>query len=118
MSPVATKEFYGAKNKRVIHIDRRIDTVERSIPMYYVYLLQSQKDQGWYIGFTNDLRRRLQEHNRGDTESIRSRRPFALIYYEAYLNQKDAIGRERFLKSGSGHRFLKKQLVHFIGESV
>jgi putative endonuclease len=82
--------------------------------MYYVYLLQSQKDQGWYIGFTSDLQRRIQEHNRGDTESIQSRRPFTLIYYEAYLNQKDAIGRERFLKSGSGRNFLKKQLTHFL----
>ena len=86
--------------------------------MYYVYLLQSQVDRGWYIGYTADLRRRLQEHNRGDTESIQSRRPFVLIYYEAYLNQKDATGRERFLKSGSGHRFLKKQLVNFLEREI
>ncbi len=84
--------------------------------MYYVYLLQSQIDQGWYIGYTSDLRRRLVEHNRGDTISIVHRRPLDLIYYEAYLDKKDAIGRERFLKSGSGRGFLKKQLVNFLKE--
>ena len=82
--------------------------------MYYVYLLQSQVDHEWYIGYTNDLRRRLIEHNRGDTVSLVQRRPLHLIYYEAYLNKQDAIGRERFLKSGSGHRFLKKQLANFL----
>ena len=82
--------------------------------MYYVYLLQSQIDHEWYIGYTSDLRRRLVEHNRGDTISIARRRPLTLIYYEAYLDKKDAMGRERFLKSGSGHRFLKKQLTNFM----
>lgn len=82
--------------------------------MYYVYLLRSQVDGGWYIGYTSDLRRRLIEHNRGDTISLVHRRPLFLIYYEAYLHKKDATGRERFLKSGSGHLFLKKQLVNFL----
>lgn len=82
--------------------------------MYYVYLLQSQTDQGWYIGYTSDLRRRIQEHNRGDTKSITHRKPFTLIYYEAYLHKMDAIGRERFLKSGGGRRFLKKQLRNYL----
>lgn len=84
--------------------------------MYYVYVLQSHLDHEWYIGFTSDLRRRLIEHNRGDTKSLVYRRPLSLIYYEAYLDKRDATGRERFLKSGSGHRFLKKQLVHFMKE--
>lgn len=82
--------------------------------MFYVYLLQSQVDRGWYIGFTSDLGRRFQEHNRGDTKSITHRKPFALIYYEAYLHKMDAIGRERFLKSGGGRRFLNKQLRHYL----
>ncbi len=85
--------------------------------MYYVYLLQSQVDHEWYIGYTSNLRRRLVEHNRGDTISLVYRRPLNLIYYEAYLHKKDATGRERFLKSGSGHRFLKKQLMSFLERS-
>jgi putative endonuclease len=76
--------------------------------MYYVYILESQKDHGWYIGYTADLQRRLDEHNNGSTTSIIHRRPFQIIYYEAYINKQDALGREVFLKSGAGHRFLKK----------
>ena len=86
--------------------------------MFYVYVLESEKDQSWYIGFTGDLKRRLQEHLRGDTTSIRYKRPLRLIYYEAYLEKLDAVGRERFLKSGSGWRFLKKQMRHFLGQEA
>lgn len=82
--------------------------------MYYVYLLQSKKDNGWYLGYTSDLKRRLHEHNRGDNTSTSYRGELVLIYYEAYLNKLDAIGRERFLKSGSGRRFLKKQLKNYL----
>lgn len=82
--------------------------------MYYIYLLQSDKDGGWYIGYTSDLKRRLQEHNRGDNASTSYRGELVLIYYEAYLDKFDAVGRERFLKSGSGRRFLKKQLKNYL----
>ena len=77
---------------------------------YYVYLLQSDLDQGLYIGFTADLRRRLAEHQQGVSISTKSRRPWRLIYYEAYLQKLDAEGRVKFLKSGAGRTFLKKQL--------
>jgi putative endonuclease len=77
---------------------------------YYVYLLQSDLDQGLYIGFTADLRRRLAEHQQGVSISTKSRRPWRLIYYEAYLQKLDAEGREKFLKCGAGRTFLKKQL--------
>lgn len=84
--------------------------------MYYVYVLHSLADEGLYIGFTGDLRRRLSEHNAGESFSTSFRRPWKLIYYEAYGDQLDAEGRERFLKSGGGRRFLDKQLQHcFLG---
>lgn len=86
--------------------------------MYYVYVLQSLKDHEWYIGFTEDIGRRVEEHNSGKNSSTKNRVPFKLIYYEAYLNKSDALGREKFLKSGSGHGFIKKQLRHFIEEST
>ncbi|MFA6100150.1 MAG: GIY-YIG nuclease family protein [Patescibacteria group bacterium] len=84
--------------------------------MFYVYIIESLSDHGWYIGFSSDLRERLMDHNRGDTISIAHRRPFILIYYEAYLCKKDATGRELFLKSGAGRRFLKKQLFHYLNK--
>lgn len=87
----------------------------RQPDVHYVYLLQSRRDQGLYIGYTRDLRRRFREHVNGKVASTQSRRPLRLIYYEAYLLEADAKGRERFLKSGAGRRHLRKQLKHCLG---
>lgn len=81
--------------------------------MYYVYVLYSMKDFGLYIGYSTDLDRRISEHNDGLSKSTAHRRPFLLAYNEAYYCRSDAEGRERFLKSGSGHRFLKSQMKEF-----
>lgn len=78
--------------------------------MFYVYVIQSELDSGLYIGMSGDLRRRLREHQGGESQSTKGRRPWRLIYYEAYLDRADAEGREIFLKSGGGRRFLDKQL--------
>ncbi|NBB78960.1 MAG: GIY-YIG nuclease family protein [Verrucomicrobia bacterium] len=80
--------------------------------MFYVYVLQSEKDQGLYIGYTTDLKGRLSQHQAGEARATVARYPFELIYYEAYLMEEDATGRERFLKSGSGRKYLDKQLKH------
>lgn len=82
--------------------------------MYYAYLLRSEKDRKWYIGYTSNLRRRIQDHNQGRNKSTASRGKLTLIYYEAYLHKMDALGRERFLKSGSGHRYLSKVLANLL----
>ncbi|MDD5218538.1 MAG: GIY-YIG nuclease family protein [Candidatus Omnitrophica bacterium] len=80
----------------------------------FVYVLLSLKDNQWYIGQTDQSPEdRLREHNDGKSESTKYRRPFELIYYEMYLNKEDALGREKFLKSGSGHSFIKKQLKNY-----
>ena len=82
--------------------------------MYIVYLLESIKARRWYIGFTPaDVLKRLAKHNNGEVTSTRSFRPWRLIYFESYLNRADAIGREKFLKSGAGRNFLKKQLKNY-----
>ncbi len=78
--------------------------------MYFVYVLESAKDRGWYIGFTERIEGRLEDHNSGKNVSTKDRRPFELIYYEAYREKLDALGREVFLKSGGGRRFFSKQL--------
>jgi putative endonuclease len=80
--------------------------------MFYVYVLQSENDQGLYIGFSTDLRRRFREHQTGVAAATAHRGPWQLIYYEAYQEEADAVGRERYLKSGGGRRFLMKQLSH------
>jgi putative endonuclease len=82
--------------------------------MFYVYVLQSETDAGLYIGYSATLRQRLFQHAEGLTFSTSFRGPWKLIYYEAYLEQADALGREKFLKSGAGRQFLDKQLKrHF-----
>jgi putative endonuclease len=86
--------------------------------MHYVYLLQCSNDKSWYIGYTSDLRKRITEHQGGYgcyTTSLKNN--WKLIYYESYLNKMDAQGRERFLKSGAGRVYLKKQLKNFLSKS-
>ena len=84
--------------------------------MFYVYVLRSRSDSGLYIGFSSNLRARLREHNDGRSFATARRGPWKLIYYEAYVNQNDALGRERYLKSGSGRKFLKAQLRNYLAE--
>jgi len=80
--------------------------------MHYVYVLQSDSDSGLYIGYSGDLRRRLAQHQAGAATATAHRGPWRLIYYEAYIEENDARGREEFLKSRAGRRFLMKQCRH------
>lgn len=84
--------------------------------MFYVYLLEHIQDKTWYIGYTTNLKRRLSEHqncNGSRTTSLKKGN-YELIYYEAYLNKQDAIGREKYLKSGAGRKYVKKQLKNYL----
>ncbi|OGF51636.1 excinuclease ABC subunit C [Candidatus Giovannonibacteria bacterium RIFCSPLOWO2_02_FULL_43_11b] len=81
--------------------------------MYYVYVLQSQKDKSLYIGYTSDLKKRFNEHNNGRNISTKPFRPYKLIFYESFLNIKDAKSREEYLKSGWGFRTIKKMLKNY-----
>lgn len=66
--------------------------------MFYVYTIKSKKDKKLYTGFTSDLKRRMIEHNSGNSKSTKSRVSFDLVYYETYKSKKDATRRERMLK--------------------
>ena len=66
--------------------------------MFFVYILKSKKDKNLYIGYTLDLRKRLKEHNLGIVKSTEPRKPFGLVYYEAYASKQDAVKREHNLK--------------------
>ncbi len=81
--------------------------------MYFVYVIKSKKDGLFYTGFTDDLKRRLLEHNQGMQESTKNRIPFEVIYFEWCIDKQDAISREKYLKSGWGKRYLKIRLRHF-----
>lgn len=81
--------------------------------MHHVYIIESNSGK-WYIGYTTDLRRRMQEHNDHKNLSTSKDEEWHLIYCESYVEKMDALGRERYLKSGSGRRFLKKQMKHYL----
>lgn len=79
--------------------------------MFYVYILKSEKDNKRYIGSTNDLKRRFKLHNQGKVFSTKKRIPLKLIYYEAYLSEKDARIREQALKNhGQGITNIYKRI--------
>jgi putative endonuclease len=78
---------------------------------WFVYVLQSQKDSAFYIGISSDVQKRLQSHNKGNTRSTKSRRPFKLLYTEKYATRKEARKREKYLKSGCGREWLKRAVV-------
>jgi len=72
------------------------------------------KDRRFYIGYTTNLEKRLTEHNSARVESTKHRLPFCLIYYEVCLNKKDALKREKYLKTTWGKRYLKTRLAEFL----
>jgi len=78
--------------------------------MFYIYVLQSIKDNKLYIGSTSNLKNRFKEHNEGKVKSTSYRRPLELIYYEAYKEEEIARKREKILKSGKAHTELKRRL--------
>ena len=79
--------------------------------MFYVYLLRSDKNDKFYIGYSSDLRQRLQQHNQGQNISTKSGIPWQLVYYEAFQTKALAMERERKLKRyGKGLVELKKRL--------
>lgn len=80
---------------------------------FYTYVLLSLKDEEYYIGYTNNLKKRLEEHNSGKNFSTKPRMPLKLIYFEACLNEDDAKQREKYFKNTIGRRYLSKRLRNF-----
>lgn len=81
--------------------------------MYYNYVLQSLQNDSLYIGYTDDLRKRVKEHNQGLSRFTKAYKPWKLIYYEACLNKEDAMRREKYLKKTQGQRLLKRRLKEY-----
>ena len=85
--------------------------------MFYTYILQSNKNDEWYIGYTANLKKRFLEHNRGLNLSTKRYAPWEIIYYEASLSEIDAKRRENYLKTTQGGRMLKIRLKDYINMS-
>ena len=78
--------------------------------MFYVYIIQSLCHNTRYIGSTNDIAKRVGEHNLGKCRYTKGRRPWKLIHKEKYDTRSDVMKREKFLKSGQGRKYLNSVL--------
>ncbi len=83
--------------------------------MFYVYILLCA-DKKFYVGFTEDLRNRIDLHKNGHVASTRPRRPINLIFYEAYLDKYDALRREIYLKTSKGKTTLRSMLREYLSK--
>ncbi|MDD3532027.1 MAG: GIY-YIG nuclease family protein [Candidatus Shapirobacteria bacterium] len=85
--------------------------------MYYAYVIKSQFSGKIYIGQTNNLKKRLKRHNKiisskKTSYTYKNKGPWALVYKEKFPNRKDAIRREKQLKTAQGRKFIKKLILH------
>lgn len=76
--------------------------------MWYTYIIKSELNNKYYIGCTNNIKRRLQEHNNGYNYSTKNYKPWCLVYFEKFNNQKEAYEREKKIKSYKGGNAFKK----------
>jgi predicted GIY-YIG superfamily endonuclease len=79
--------------------------------MWYVYILRSEVDKKLYIGSTNNINRRLNEHNSGKVDSTKNRAPLSLEAYFAVKDRGRAIELEQYFKTGSGRALLQKRIL-------
>ncbi len=87
--------------------------------MWYVYVLRSKKNKTLYTGYTHNLKRRFLEHNQKRGSVYTSKlAPFDLIFYEAFVEKKDAIEGEKFFKSGYGREVLKDKLKTYFLKNI
>jgi len=82
--------------------------------MHYIYVLLSEKDGKFYTGYSEDLKRRFEEHRKGKVASTKKRLPVHLVYYEACVSERDARHRERYLKTYLGKLFLRNRLKSYL----
>ncbi|HPI67326.1 MAG TPA: GIY-YIG nuclease family protein [bacterium] len=83
--------------------------------MYYHYILLLA-NRSLYNGFSNDLKTRFFEHEKGKVKSTKNLRPVKLIYYEAFLNKNDALRREKYFKTNKGKKMTKIILREFFNQ--
>ena len=80
---------------------------------FYTYILESLKDGKLYIGYTTNLKRRLEEHKKGMSFATKFRLPLKMIYFEGCTNPGDAKRREYYLKTTQGRRFIGLRLKEY-----
>jgi putative endonuclease len=84
--------------------------------MFYTYVLISELDGDFYIGYTEDLKNRIEEHKQGIVKSTVNKRPLKLVYYEACIDVNDAVKREKSLKTGYGRKYIKRRIANHLSK--
>ena len=82
------------------------------VTMYHVYIIQSLKDRGYYVGLSSDVEKRLVYHNAGRVRSTKARTPFTLVYSEDFATRVLAREREKYLKSYKGSQEKQNIIEH------
>jgi putative endonuclease len=83
--------------------------------MFFVYIIRSELNGWFYVGMSQDVDKRLKEHNSGKARSTKGYRPWALFFFESFDTRIEARKREVYLKSGIGKEFIKNK---WLGSSV
>jgi putative endonuclease len=78
--------------------------------MFYFYILKSLVNKKLYLGYTPDLKKRLESHNKGLNKATKPNIPYGLVYYSAFVSKKDALECEKYFKTTSGWKRLKNML--------
>lgn len=82
--------------------------------MYYTYVLLDKFDKQFYTGYSEDLQSRIKEHFSGCVKTTKKYSDLILVYYEACINKKDAMRREKQLKTGFGRGYINRRIKNFI----
>lgn len=82
-----------------------------NIVMKFVYIIKSEKDKSYYVGITENVIKRLGEHNSGSSKYSSIKRPYILVWYCGFPDEEKAYKFERYLKAGSGMAFRNKHLI-------
>jgi putative endonuclease len=82
---------------------------------FYVYILQSELDSSFYIGYTNSLEHRLKRHNAGLSRYTSRKRPWKIVYTESFESKTEALKREKFLKKQKNSDFYKRLINSSVG---
>ena len=84
--------------------------------MFYTYILYSFKYHKFYIGYSSNLKERIQNHLKGYNKTTKPMIPLKLIYYEAHLSKNDALRREKYFKTTKGKSTLRQMIRESLNE--
>jgi putative endonuclease len=86
--------------------------------MFYNYILHSLKTDKLYIGFTDNWKRRLDQHNSGECKATKPYIPYELVYCACFINENDALASEKYFKSTAGWKRIHQMLAYTLKITV